>query len=139
MEAKTKAKIEEFVRRHRRDGGKAEAHEEHAKGKGAESADKGDDDAEKDLKSKPERRVNAPKIEGAAEEKEAKKGGRIKRKHGGMMKEVGRAEGGEAMHHAGRKRRASGGGCEANPFTSALKGTNPSGRKTERETKGYND
>ena len=126
MDADTKSKIEKHIRKHRKDGGKAG------------SPEKGTDDAEKDLKMKPADRTADNKVGPEAEEMKAKKGGRIKRKHGGMTekKEVGKMEGHEAMHHAGRKRRASGGGCEANPFTSAMKGTNASGRKTENESKG---
>lgn len=130
MMAETKAKIEKHIRRHRKHGGKAE------------SPEKGNDEAEADLKSKPADRSNTgngiDEIGKEAEETKAKKGGRIKKAHGGMAhkKEVG-MEGMEAMHHAGRKRRASGGSCEANPFSSALKGTEPRGRRTEHESKGY--
>ena len=118
VEAATKHKIDEYMRKHRASGGKAE------------SPEKGDDDAEKDLKMKPEDRSASNKVAPEAEEMKAKKGGRVKRKEGG------KCEGMEAHHHAGRKRRASGGGCEASPFTSAMKGTSPSGRKTEHESKG---
>jgi hypothetical protein len=130
MHAETKAKIEKHIRRHRASGGKAEAHEMHAKGKGAESADMGTDDAEKDSKDKPSRRNLATNIYTESEAKKIKKGGRIERKEGG------KAEGHMAHHHAGRKARASGGGCEANPFTSANKGTPPKGRGVERESEG---
>ncbi len=99
MEAETKHKIDEYIRKHRKSGGRA---------------NEGVADWKEDLDSKPERRVNA-KVEGEAEEKKAKSGGRMKRKHGGEAK----MEGEKAHHHAGRKRRASGGGCEANPFTTA--------------------
>ena len=43
------------------------------------------------------------------------------------------AEGKEAMHHAGRKARKSGGSCESSPFSSARKGTDPKGRKMDGE------
>ena len=138
VEACTKAKIEAHIRKHRASGGKA-AHEQHDKGKGAESADSGDDDAEKDLKDDPKDRSAPNNVGKEAEEMKAKKGGRIKRAHDGKAHKEVSMEGMEAHHHAGRKRRASGGGCEASPFTSALKGTNPKGRSTERETKGYDE
>lgn len=124
VECATKAKIEAHIRKHRASGGKAESPKE------------GRDEAEMDIKDKPNRRNAAPKIEDAAEEMKAKKGGRVKRKFGGKMKEVEAAEGERAHHHAGRRHRASGGGCEANPFTSALKGSNASGRVTQHESKG---
>ena len=102
MEAGTKNKIDEYIRKHRKSGGRA---------------NEGVADWKEDDASKPERRINA-KVDGEAEEMKAKRGGRMKRKHGGDAK----VEGMDAHHHAGRKRRASGGGCEAHPFTSA-KGT----------------
>ena len=77
-----------------------------------------------------------------ADEKSAKKhGGRTKRKHGGHVmhhheghvKHVGAVHGEHTKHHAGRKARKSGGGVEANPFSSARKGTAPKGRKEEME------
>ena len=79
--------------------------------------------AAEDLKSKPER-YNESKVENEAEER--KSGGRAK-KHGMMM------EGGKSKGHAGRKPRKQGGGTysDSNPFTSARKGTPPSGRKME--------
>ena len=71
---------------------------------------------EQDGRDKPTRYNNAPKIEGAAEEK--KRGGKVS----GM----------KSMHHAGRKPRATGGrtGSNMNPLSSAHKGTPPSGHKT---------
>ena len=90
----------------------------------------GTDEAEEDVKDKPERRNNAPKIEGAAEE--MKKGGRAKRKSGGKT-EVGKIEGGKAAMHAGRKPRKSGGRADSSPFTSAKSGTNAPGRKLMEE------
>jgi hypothetical protein len=119
MDADTKSKIEKHIRAHRKSGGRTESPKE------------GSDDAEKDLKSKPERRNNAPKVEDASEAMKAKKGGRIK-------KEVGKAEGEMGHHHAGRKPRASGGSCESSPFTSAMRGSQPSGRKVMAESKGAN-
>lgn len=87
----------------------------------------GANEAEDDVKDKPEARDNAKKIEGEAEE--MKKGGRAKRKHGGKM--VGHVEGEKGAHHAGRKPRKSGGraSSDANPFTSARRGDDPPGRK----------
>ena len=131
MHAETKEKIEKHIRKHRASGGKAMAHEMHAKGKGAESADRGNDDAEKDIKEKPARRNLAVKVYAESEAKKIKKGGRIERKEGG------KAEGHMAHHHAGRKARASGGSCsEDHPFTTANKGTPAKGRGVERESEG---
>ncbi len=128
MNSDTKSKIEAHIRKHRKSGGKAE------------SPEKGRDDAEADLKSKPADRTADNKVGPEAEEMKAKKGGRIKRMSGGMAKkEVGKCEGGEAMRHAGRKSRASGGSCESSPFTAAMKGSNPKGRSTMHESKGAND
>lgn len=89
----------------------------------------GTDEAEEDLKEKPEPRTNAKKIDEEAEE--LKKGGRAKRKQGGKT-EVGHIEGRKAAMHAGRKPRKSGGrtGSEASPFTGANKGREPEGHKT---------
>ena len=101
----TSKKIEAHIAKHRAEGGALSG-----------DAKKGDDDAEKDVKSKPAR-YNNSKVEDEAEEMKAKKGGKI--------------EGGKGMKHAGRKHRASGGGCEANPFTSAAKGTAPAGHKVQ--------
>jgi hypothetical protein len=85
----------------------------------------GVNEAAEDLKSKPEARTDAKKIDSEAEE--MKKGGRAKRKEGGKV------DGMKAMHHAGRKPRKSGGRAtsDANPFTSARSGKMPPGHKTE--------
>lgn len=93
-----------------------------ASGGGMDSPASGTREYDEDLRSNPARRDNAPKIEGAAEER--KRGGRAK-KHMGKMH-------GDAMHHAGRKARKSGGraGSDMNPFSSARKGTSPKGHKT---------
>ena len=87
----------------------------------------GVNEAEEDVKEKPEARDNARKIEGEAEE--MKKGGRAKKARGGKM--VGKVEGEKGMMHAGRKPRKSGGKAtsDANPFTSARKGDDAPGRK----------
>ena len=113
--------IEKHIRKHRAAGGKAE------------SPEHGDDDAEKDLKENPAE-YNKGKPEAEAEQMHAKKGGKMKSKKCGM-----KAGGHAARHHSGRRHRASGGGCESNPFTHALKGTGPRENKVERETKGEND
>ena len=115
----TSEKIEAHIRKHRASGGKAEGPE------------KGDDDAEKDIKDKPAR-YNEGKPEGEAEEMKAKRGGRMKKQVGGPV-------GAKARKHGGRAARASGGGCESNPFTHAEKGTGPREHKVERESEGMND
>ena len=117
----TEKRIEEHIRKHRAEGGKAE------------SPKRGDNDAEKDLKDKPEE-YDKGKPEREAEETKAKRGGKMESKKCGM-----KAGGKSSIKHAGRKHRASGGGCESNPFTSANKGTGPRERKTERETEGRDD
>ncbi len=97
------------------------------KGKRAHKETGGANEAEEDVKDKPERRDNAKKIEDEAEE--MKKGGRAKRKRGG--KTIGVISGPEPPAHAGRKPRKSGGAaCERSPFTSANKGMAPKGHKT---------
>ena len=80
----------------------------------------GDEDWEADEKTKPERRVNADKIEGAAEER--KRGGRTKKNVGGVA--------GSAGGNAGRSARKSGGraGSDKSPFSSARAGTPAKGR-----------
>ena len=91
----------------------------------------GSNEAEMDLKDKPTRRVNAPTVEGEAEER--KRGGRTERKRGGKTVEM---EGEKAKMHAGRKPRKSGGSCDSNPFTSARHGKEPAGRKVDGEMDG---
>jgi len=88
----------------------------------------GVNEAEMDLKMKPEARTNAAKIDSEAEER--KHGGRAKKKHHSMM-----VHGEHAKHHAGRKPRKSGGRAtsDANPFTSARHGTPPKDHKVETE------
>jgi hypothetical protein len=90
----------------------------------------GDNEAEKDVKDKPEARTNAKSIDDEAEQ--MKKGGRAKRKRGGHVKVEGEA----AKMHAGRKPRASGGASNKTPFTSARKGTAPAGAKLQMESEG---
>lgn len=125
----------------------------------------GRNDAEEDLKDKPEARTNAKKIDGEAEE--LKKGGRAKRKKGGevrkhhvdhegkLMKRPERKRGGAMMEHkkhvevhgehekhrADRKPRKDGGrtGADSHPFSSARKGEVPKGRKVETEFEGASE
>ena len=140
---------------HHEHGGKAhhtaEHHAHHAKkhhrkeGGKVESAKKGVNEAEMDLKMKP-MEYNHGNPEKEAEEMHAKHGGRAKRKHGGKLhahhghhvKHVGKMHGEHAHHHAGRKPRKSGGraAAENNPFTSARHGSAPKGHKVEVETMG---
>lgn len=89
-------------------------------------------EAEMDLKDKPTKRVNAPSIEDAAEERKC--GGRAKRKRGGHVVDMPKGE--EARSHAGRKPRKSGGSCDSSPFSSARKGETPKGRKLDMEMDG---
>jgi hypothetical protein len=98
----------------------------------------GTNEAEEDEKTKPEARTDAKKIDAEAEE--LKKGGRAKRKRGGKT-EVGKVEGHEPMHHAGRKPRKSGGRStsDANPFTSARKGEDAPGRKVMKGELGFGE
>ena len=94
----------------------------------------GADEAAEDLKTKPEARTDAKKIDSEAEE--MKKGGRAKRKRGGKTEM--KAEGEKAKHHAGRKPRKNGGrtGSDSSPFSSARHGKNPSGRSEMSESEG---
>lgn len=97
----------------------------------------GANEAEEDLKDKPEPRTDAKKIDSEAEE--MKKGGRAKRKHGGKL--VGKVEGEKGMHHAGRKPRKSGGrtGSDSNPFTSARSGKDAPGRELMKGEAGFGE
>lgn len=100
----------------------------------------GRDDAEEDVKDKPEARTDAKNIDSEAEER--KKGGRAKRKRGGHVhhenmdhmkhaKHLGPVHGAASVKRPDRKPRASGGkaGSDAHPFSSARKGEVPAGRK----------
>jgi hypothetical protein len=90
----------------------------------------GDNEAEKDIKDKPENR-NAPnKV--ASEAEELKKGGRAKKKGGGKV-HVGKVEGEHAKMHAGRKPRKSG-GSNFSPLSSAHSGKPAEGRKEMSES-----
>lgn len=119
----------------------------------------GVNEAEMDLREKPEARTNAKKIDDAAEER--KRGGRTEhKKHGGevhhhtckchkceggkvMRKKRGgevhheehRVEGEHARRRADHKPRKSGGRANAteNPFSSARHGTPAKGRNVEME------
>lgn len=96
----------------------------------------GANEAEEDLKDKPEARTNAKKVDEEAEERKA--GGRAKRKHGGKL--VGKVEG-EKHSHAGRKPRKSGGraGSDSNPFTSARSGKDAPGRSLMKGEAGFGE
>ncbi|MGB7309946.1 MAG: hypothetical protein WBC67_12870 [Candidatus Acidiferrales bacterium] len=98
----------------------------------------GTNEAEEDVKDKPEPRTDAKKIDSEAEE--LKKGGRAKRKRGGKT-EIGKVEGEKAPMHAGRKPRKSGGkaSSDANPFTSARKGEDAPGRKVMKGELGFGE
>lgn len=88
---------------------------------GGESPAAGTKDWEQDIASKPTRRVNAPSIMDAAEE----------RKRGG--KAMGKVAGMAAKMHAGRKPRKAGGkvGSNMSPLSSAHAGTPAKGRKLD--------
>jgi hypothetical protein len=88
---------------------------------GGESPAAGTKDWEQDISSKPTRRVNAPSIMNAAEE----------RKRGG--KAMGKIHGAAAKMHAGRKARKAGGkvGSNMSPLSSAHAGTPAKGRKLD--------
>lgn len=115
-------------------------------------------DAEEDVKTRPEARTNAKKIDEEAEERKrggrahgGKRhgaelhhkscgchkcmGGRAERKHGGRMEEKKHVEvhGEHGHHRADRKPRKSGGrtGADAMPFSSARHGSQPADHKTE--------
>lgn len=114
----THGKIEAHMRKHR------------AKGGAVESAKSGDDNAKEDLDKKNMEYTKDSNVNRESTEKKAAKGGMIKRKSGGAV--AGRS----AFHHGGRMPRASGGGCESNPFTSANKGTAPKGHSVDKDTMG---
>jgi hypothetical protein len=85
----------------------------------------GVNEAEEDLKTKPEARTNAKEIDREAEEMEGKKRGGRAKKHAGKVA-------GESKHHAGRKARKSGGRASDNPFAfAAHHGTSAKGRNLE--------
>jgi hypothetical protein len=102
----------------------------------------GANEAEEDVKDKPEPRTDAKKIDAEAEE--MKKGGRAKRKRGGRTgfgPENQKVEGEKSAMHAGRKPRKSGGkaSSDANPFTSARSGTDGPGRKVMKGELGFGE
>lgn len=93
--------------------------------------------AAEDLAKKNQRYTYESKVQDEAEER--KKGGRVKRKHGGEVHrsgckcakcEGGPVEGEKSMARADRKPRKAG-GATGNPFSSARAGTNPPGHKAE--------
>ena len=114
----THGKIEKHMRKHR------------AKGGSVESAMSGDDNAKEDLDKKNMEYTKDSKVNSESMEKKAAKGGKMARKSGGAV------SGRSAFHHGGRMPRASGGGCESNPFTTANKGMAPKGHSVDMETKG---
>ena len=98
----------------------------------------GADEAEEDLKDKPEARTNAKNVDSEAEE--MKKGGRAKKARGGKM--VGKVEGEKGAMHAGRKPRKAGGrtgGSDGHPFTSARSGKDAPGRVLLKGEAGYGE
>ena len=108
------------------------------KGRKHHRATGGANEAEEDLKDKPEARTNAKEIDEEAEER--KRGGRAKRRHGGKT-EVGKVEGHKPPMHAGRKPRQSGGraSSDENPFTSARKGKDAPGREVMKGEEGFGE
>ncbi len=80
---------------------------------------KGVNDAAKDMKMTPGKDSKP-----AAEAKERNAGGPVKKQVGGGVR------GAAARANGGRAPRKSGGGCNANPLSSAAKGTPPKGHKT---------
>ncbi len=127
----------------------------------------GANEAEEDVKDAPEKRNNAKKEFGEAEEK--KHGGRAKKKRGGglhghhakggkmsdgsamkvddVKREVGVIKGSEPPANAGKKARAtggraafaSGGSSDKSPFTSARGGKDAPGRKLMKGEAGYGE
>lgn len=83
----------------------------------------GVNNAADDLKTKPMAYTNAAKVDDEA----------MARKRGG--KAMGKVHGAADAPHAGRKARKSGGraSSDANPFTSAAKGTPPKGHKVQED------
>jgi hypothetical protein len=87
---------------------------------------KGDEVEKKDMKNKEmSHSEKENEIHAEADATSAKKG---------KKKQVGGPVGATARKHGGRAARASGGGCESNPFTSARAGTAAPGRKLQKTT-----
>ena len=106
-------------------------HVKHRKSGGmVDSPEHGVDEAEQDLRTHPEPRTNAKHIDAEAEAMHAKRGGRAKKKHVGMV------HGEHVKHHAGRKPRKAGGSVESNPFSHAEHGTPPGKHHVEKMTMG---
>ena len=95
----------------------------------------GVNEPEEDLNTKPEARVNAPKITGAATER--KRGGRAMRRRGGKLdgKKMMEVQGEHEKKRADRKPRKDGGrtGADQAPFSSARHGTAPPDHHTEMD------
>jgi hypothetical protein len=128
----THQKIEAHMRKHRASGGHLV--DNHV---GKESPQKGNDEADEDLKDKPKDRSAGNNVGPAAEAKKVEK--KMTAKKGGFMKKEAKAEGEKAHHHAGRRHRASGGHCEDSPFTMANRATLPKGRKVEKMSEGKDE
>jgi hypothetical protein len=117
------------------------------KGKRAHKETGGVNEPEADVKTKNEARTNAKEIDSEAEE--MKKGGRAKKKRGGKAgfgpeshgSDEPKVGGDKPNTHAGRKPRKSGGrtGSEAQPFTSARKGTDAPGRSLMKGEYGFGE
>jgi hypothetical protein len=90
----------------------------------------GVNEAEKDIRDKPDDRTAEDRVGKEAEE--LKKGGRAKKKGGGKV-HVGKVEGEKAKMHAGRKPRKSG-GSNFSPLSSAHSGKSAPGRKEMSES-----
>lgn len=99
------------TKKHRAAGGKMDSPKEGTK------------DWEADEKTKPMSYTAKDNVGPEAEK--LKRGGRAKRKHGGMVHHLGKVHGRKPNVHAGKKPRASGGrtGSNFNPLSSAHKGT----------------
>ena len=116
----------------------------HKKG-GGEAGEKDFGKPKSDLRDedsvKPMDYTGKNKVAGEAEER--KHGGRAKRKHGGIVhhekmehmkhaKHIGKVHGEASRPRGDRMPRKSGGraGCEASPFSAAMKGMEPKGHKS---------
>ena len=78
----------------------------------------GENEAEMDLKEKPEARTNAKNVDKEAEER--KHGGRTAHKHGGHVHREGHGPEHQPTHH--RRKRRAGGGVDSKPYDAEVKG-----------------
>jgi len=128
-------------------GGSAHEDTGTEKGHWEESAETGTDEADQDLNRKNMDYTAHSNVTGEAEKR--KRGGRTARKHGGHVhheagkhmahaKHLGNVHGEHGGHHAGRKPRKAGGraGADMHPFSSAMHGSLPKGRKVEKMSMG---